>query len=351
MVTAAALLAAQGTPLAAQVPTVTSVWLAEMPADLDAPGWGRVPAARVPLTPQTLALPRLAQISVSSVTVRSLNDGTRIGILLEWTDATRDVRATRPDEFRDAAAVLFPVGDALPNVCMGAPNQLTNLWHWKADWQEDFDRGFQEVPDAYPNFYKDDYPFVTGQPPFRAPADFARPEARQYFPGLAAGNPLARLTTASASPVEELLANGFGTASHKTRQQVSGHGVWEQVKQSGSGAAGGQSGRWRVLFIRPLAAQDAESSDLAGRAEVPVAFAVWNGSNQEVGARKQLSGLVSMRIQAPAVQAGGRTTGVNPVAAAVVLGVGGLLAMVTLAAVWADQRALGSRAAGPREGE
>jgi hypothetical protein len=243
----------------------------------------------VPLTTQTVALPRLTQTSVSRLTARSLNDGRRIGFLLEWRDAARDVRATRPDEFRDAAAVLFPVGSAPAALCMGSPGQLTNLWHWKADWQEDIDHGFQELPDVYPNFYKDSYPLVTGTPPYRAPADFAVPGAEQYFPGLAAGNPLA---LPRVSPVEDLKANGFGTATHRTRQEVGGRGEWADH-------------RWRVVFVRDLTQPDPDSVDFVAQPEMSVAFAVWNGSFQEVGARKQLSALVAMRVLGqPGVPAG-----------------------------------------------
>ncbi|MBI3970253.1 MAG: hypothetical protein HY332_03090 [Chloroflexi bacterium] len=336
LVAVAFVLAGQGTALAVQGPTMTSAWVGEMPADLDSPVWERASSVYVPLTPQMVALPRLTKLSVSQVVARSVNDGRRIAIRLEWTDATRDARATRPDEFRDAAAVLFPVSTDVPGICMGAPGQLTNLWHWKADWQEDLDRGFQEVRDAYPNFYKDSYPFVTGQPPFRAPADFAAPDARPYFPGLAAGNPLSQPRT---SPVEELLASGFGTAAHKQRQGVTGRGVWTETPRGG---------RWRIVFVRDLAASDSESVNLESRSEVPVAFAVWNGSNQEVGARKQLSGLITMRLRSSPAAARERLiettlTQLNTPPTYLLLGFGMLIGVVALAGTWARRRA---RAAG-----
>jgi hypothetical protein len=173
----------------------------------------------------------------------------------------------------------------VPNICMGSPGQTTNLWHWKADWQEDLDKGYQEVVDAYPNFFKDYYPFVTGSPPFRLPADFSSPDARRYLIGQAAGNPLSQ--PARISPVEELLSTGFGTTTHREQQTVEGQGVWA-------------NGRWQVTFTRPLAATGAEATSLDGVSQAPVAFAVWNGSNAEVGARKQLSGMATVRILPPA---------------------------------------------------
>lgn len=279
--TTAVALSVRGTALAQQGPQLFSVRVAEVPMDPRSPIWQQAPAAEVPLIPQAAALPRLLEVSVSSVSVRSLNDGERIAFRLEWVDETRDARAARPDEFRDAAAVLFGVNDGLPNVCMGLAGEPTNLWHWKADWQEDINLGFQDVVDAYPNFYMDTYPFATGEPPFRAPEDFGSAEAQQYLVALAAGNPLA--VPDRSSPVEELLSEGFGTVVHKDQQAVDGHGVWSE-------------GRWQVVFSRSLESDDAYAPDLSRHSEVPTAFAVWNGSNQEVGGRKQLSGFVTLQI-------------------------------------------------------
>lgn len=288
LVSGAVALTLHGTALAQQGPQLVSASVKELPMEPGSAVWRQATAVDVPLTPQLVALPRLMQTSVSSLSVRSLNDGKQVAFLLEWADGTRDARATRPDEFRDAAALLFSVGDSQPFVCMGTPGQLTNLWHWKADWQEDIDKGFQEVVDAYPNFFKDSYPFVVGEPPFRAPADFGSAEAQQYFIALVAGNPLAQPDR--SSPVEDLVAEGFGTATHKTEQNVQGRGVWS-------------NGRWQVVFSRSLEATDPSAAKLAGGADVPVAFAVWNGSNQEVGARKQLSSLLTVRVAGGAAAA------------------------------------------------
>lgn len=290
LVAGAVVLSLRGTTLAQQGPQLISLLVSELPTDPTGAVWRQAPAANVPLTPQAAALPRLMQVTVPTVSVRSVNDGQHVAFLLEWADATRDAWATRPDEFRDAAAIMFPVGDFLPNICMGSPGQLANLWHWKADWQEDIDNGFQDVVDAYPNFYKDHYPFVDGQPPFRFPTDFGSAEAGQYFIALAANNPLARPDR--SSPIEELVSVGFGTVTHKAGQEVQGKGVWAD-------------GRWRVMFLRSLQPSDTSAANLAGRTEVPISLAVWNGSNQEVGARKQLSSFVTVQI-------GGRKPAATP---------------------------------------
>jgi hypothetical protein len=275
----AALLANQGIALAQQGASVVSKRVAEVPLDPMAAAWSQARAIEVPLTPQAAIMPRLSQASIPTARLRSLHDGERIAFMLEWQDATRDASTNQVDRFRDAAAILLSLTPDVPNICMGAPGQLTNLWHWKADWQEDIDKGFQDVVQAYPNFYKDNYTGVSGTPPFQAPEDFSSDLARSYFLGLAAGNPLSQFD--KVSPVEELLSAGFGTTTHKAAQNVDGHGVWSD-------------GRWRVVFVRPLQVSDSEAAPLAGRSEFPVAVAVWNGSNQEVGARKQLSSFLTV---------------------------------------------------------
>jgi hypothetical protein len=285
LIAVAVALAFNGSALAQQVPTLSATHVQRVSTDPFDASWSSAPAATIPLTAQLVALPRLATPSISTLSVRAVNDGERIGFRLDWDDPTRDARALQPTEFRDAAAVMVVSSQGVPNICMGSPGQATNLWHWKADWQEDLDRGYQEVVDAYPNFYKDYYPYVTGVPPFRMPVDFGSPDAKRYIIGQAAGNPLSQ--TARTSPVEELLSAGFGTTTHRQQQTVEGSGVWAD-------------GRWQVTFVRPLATTGAEAANLAGQTQAPVAFAVWNGSNAEVGARKQLSGMATVRILPPA---------------------------------------------------
>lgn len=284
LILAGGLPALDGRALAVQQPLLVSVRVEEVPEAPDDTAWQQATPVDVPLAVQAVTLPRLDEISVPTVTVRSLNDGQRLAFLLEWADETRDVRAVRPDEFRDAAAILFPVAQGLPSVCMGSAGQLVNLWHWKADWQEDLAAGYQELPQAYPNFYQDVYPFAAGQPPYEFPGDFSSAEAQQYLLGLAAGNPLSQVER--PSPVEELLAEGFGTAAHRQSQTVAGAGQWAD-------------GRWRVVFVRSMAADEVVAADLT-RPQLSLAFAVWNGARQEVGARKQLSTYIGVEVEGQA---------------------------------------------------
>ena len=278
-------LASQGVVLAQQGPQLSSVYRNKLPS---APGdaiWQEAPVAEVPLTPQAGVKPALLAATVSLVKVRSVNDGEKAAFLLEWEDSSRDTSATRQDSFRDAAAIQFPVGTDVPAICMGVRGLMVNIWHWKADWQQDIDAGYQDVVDAYPNFYKDTYPGVnvlTGTPPFRFPEDFNGPAARPFIIGREAGNPLSQ--TDRTSPVEDLNAVGFSTLTHKVKQHVNGAGTWER-------------GVWRVMFVRALQVDDVDAAALSAGKEVPLAFAVWNGANQEVGARKQTSTFLNVTLE------------------------------------------------------
>jgi hypothetical protein len=240
----------------------------------------------VPLTAQKAALPMLEEASVPTMQVKSLNDGTWIAFRLEWADTTKNAVAIGQDQFRDAAAIQLPVNQSVPGVCMGVRGQPVNLWHWKADWQNDIDNGFQDLVTQYPNFWKDYYPFAVGTPPFKMPADFAGPDARRYLVGWAVGNPLS--DPARVTPVEELVAEGFGSATHQVEQGVIGRGVWK-------------AGRWSVVFSRPMKTASLAQTQLTPGGKGVIAVAAWNGANKEVGSRKQVSADISLSIaSAPA---------------------------------------------------
>lgn len=281
----AAGLAANGGALAQAQPQLVSAYRpGPLPlTDPLSPEWDTAPVLVVPLIPQVGIAPALPAATVPSANIQSLNDGQNIAFRLTWNDATPNRHATLTNEFRDAAALQFSASQDLPAACMGAAGRLVNLWHWKADWQSDMDEGFRDVVDAYPNFWLDHYPFVVGDPPYRLPTDFNSPEARAYLVGWTAGNPFSE--PARVTPVEDLSAVGYGTAESQHSQDVLGRGVWED-------------GQWRVVFSRTLASADANDAQFAPGRTAPVAVAVWDGADRQVGARKQLSTWTTMLVEA-----------------------------------------------------
>jgi hypothetical protein len=282
----AIILTANGTVLAQAQPQLVSVYReSALPVGNPlAKEWDTAPALDVSLIPQAGVAPALSTLTIASVRVQSFNDGKTIAFRLLWDDKTASQFATRASEFRDAAAIQFPLTQDLPNFCMGAAGQMVNVWHWKADWQSDIDKGFRDVVDAYPNFWLDYYPLVTGTPPYRAPKDFSG-DAKVYLVGLSAGNPLSNETR--TTPVEDLNSTGFGTLTSQANQDVQGRGVWKD-------------GKWYVVFSRALSNADKSDIQLKPSQTTAVAFAVWDGAENQVGARKQLSTWTTMEIRAAA---------------------------------------------------
>jgi hypothetical protein len=214
--------------------TLMAVQIAEeLPLeDADSPLWQQATALEVPLSAQNVSKPMKLDARVKSVTARALHDQSKLAILVEWSDETENDQMIRVQDFRDAAAVQFPIADGQPFFCMGMQGGNVDIWHWKADWQADI-AAWQDMQTAYPNMDVDQYPFATGQMP--APADY---QDVNYVPALASENLFA---SPRLSPVEDIVAGGFGTLTSEpaASQNVQGKGVWKD-------------GKWRVIFSRDL---------------------------------------------------------------------------------------------------
>lgn len=226
----------------------------------------------VAVTPQNITTPMLAEASIASLRVRSLHNGTDIAFHLEWSDSGKDeIEAIA--RFRDAVAVQLPVGaDSQASFTMGGAGAPCHILHWKASWQADVDLGQRTVRDAYPNGFND-----------WVPEELMDPElARVFYPGLAAGNPLSAV--AKTSPVEELVAEGFGTLTHQATQRAVGRGVFSD-------------GTWRVAVQVPMIGGETTATLTPG-VLTQVGFAVWNGEKQNRGARKHYAPWTPMTIEA-----------------------------------------------------
>jgi len=136
--------------------------------------------------------------------------------------------------------------------------------------------------------YVDYYPFTQGNLSVAAsPQDYTD---LNYLPALAAGNLLASANR--TSPIEDLVAGGFGTITSQPvdQQNVAGSGSWAD-------------GRWKVVFARDLISPEAEDVGLRVGQVFPLAFAVWDGSNRERDGQKSTSQWISLQLeQAPPLQ-------------------------------------------------
>ncbi|MGE0710436.1 MAG: ethylbenzene dehydrogenase-related protein [Planctomycetota bacterium] len=249
---------------------LVSVLPADDPA---APAWAEAPSLAVELVPQQLTTPQQQTRTIAYLRARALTDGQRLSVRVTWRDPRPDYHVDT-GRFCDAVAVGFPIDENAPPM-MGAKGYRMQLLYWKALWQKDVDEGFQDVQDLYPNYWSDLYWFAEGEFPYRIPGAFQRAESRLYFPAQQAGNPVS--TFDRKTPVQELLAEGWGTLTHQKVSVSTGRGVW-------------RNGRWSVVFTRPLRTDDPQDAQLSTDSKNrKIAFAVWDGAAGDRGARKNWS--------------------------------------------------------------
>lgn len=248
-------------------------------SDPDSALWQQASAVVVPLSAQNVTRPMLSETNAKSVTARALVNDSQLAILVEWADETQDDSMVRVQDFRDAVALQFPLVEGQPFFCMGQQGGDVNIWHWKADWQADI-AARQDMQTVYPDMHVDQYPFADPLAGLGAgPDTYIDPN---YLPALASGNLFAAV---HASPVEDLIAGGFGslTAQPADAQNVQGHGAWAD-------------GTWRVIFSRDLASGDADDVSFAPGKVYPMAFAAWDGANAERNGQKSTSQWVSLQV-------------------------------------------------------
>ena len=244
----------------------------EIPIDPTDKVWARPKARTVPLAIQNLVPQHAPDLAVAELQVRALHNGEQIGFQVSWADAEQD-SVDAMAKFRDAVAVQLPVDPAsTPAVTMGAATQPVHILQWRASWQVDVDLGHQGVKDIFPNMYHD-------APPEALAGEDA---ARIFYPARYLGNPMARRDR--SSPVEDLVAGGFGSLTSQEVQTADGRGVYEE-------------GRWSVTLITPMAGGEGKTALEPGLKTV-VAFAVWNGSHGNRGSRKQWSNWTELEIEA-----------------------------------------------------
>lgn len=231
--------------------------------------WADVPAVTVAMQPQNVTNPRHADIAVDELKVRAVHNGRWIGILIEWRDDHRN-NLMRIDEFGDQVAVQFPVAENASPM-MGNPDGRVNIIQWRAAFQRDLDDGDLALRDLYPNALIDIYPDEV----------LRLTDARAYTGAMGMDNPVSR---PFESPVLDQMAEGWGSLTVKPMQHADGHGAWED-------------GTWRVAITRPLSALSPGDPELAPGTETQAAFAVWDGANREVGARKAWSNWLDVEVE------------------------------------------------------
>lgn len=257
----------------AQAPlTVTRVRGAGPIADPAAAIWRQVRPVKVVMLPQTVALPNHPEPAIKELAVRAVHNGGWIAFLIEWKDSTLSDRVVI-DNFGDQVAVELPVDIKAdpPSPMMGHPGGRVNIMQWRAAFQHDLDQGPPTVRALYPNAWADVYPDEV----------LGAADARPYSGALGIENPISR---GRATPVLDQMAEGWGTMTVKPDQHALGKGVWKD-------------GTWRVAITRPMVSDDVNAPRLLPGDRTVAAFAVWDGGNREVGARKAWASWVPLVIQ------------------------------------------------------
>lgn len=249
-----------------------------VPLDPEAKAWARIPAVEVTMLAQAIARPFNLTPSIRSLEVKSVHNGSWIAFFIAWKDATKDTLMFT-DKFRDAVAVQVPIGGPT-DITMGRPDARVLILHWKADWQEDIDKTFQDIDELYPNFWIDWYPFAVGEPPYEI-TRWTNIEAERYLTGWILGNP--RSQPIKRVSVEEQIAEGFSTLTTSIKQNSLGKGVYA-------------TGSWKVVIARPLAAGDPGDPNWGPGKNTTVAFAAWDGDKGEIGSRKSFSDWLTLRV-------------------------------------------------------
>jgi hypothetical protein len=223
----------------------------------------------ITLMAQPMAAPRPKETTTPALQVSAMYNKSRIAFLLRWKTPKQSAGG-RLGTHSDAVAIQFPVKDNAnpPPVFMGAKSNPVHIFHWRAQYQLDKDKGMPSVKDLYPNMSVDIYPMEFKDMGSLGPVDSNKNEIYSF--GKAAGNP----QSYKKKGVDEIIAEGFGTSAVVENIQAESTAVWE-------------NGEWKVVIVRPLKHEG--GSQLAVGGSSFMAFAVWQGSQNEVGSRKSVT--------------------------------------------------------------
>lgn len=253
-------------PAPESTPELRAVAVAQLPQAPDDAAWRQAPRFLAPLVEQDLVEPRQLEVTTPRVAVQALTDGQRIAFKLAWDDATEN-GLPGASRFSDACAIQLPqeLAAEVPAPQMGEAGRGVEITYWRASWQEEVDGREDTIKTLYPGATVDHYPFEAAS--LEPGSDAQRALADQYAPARRLGN---TMEGPRASAVQDLIAEGPGTLTRAPEQRSSGRGV-----RTPSG--------WQVVIARDLP----DGLDMGARAQI--AFAVWDGGRQEVGARKMRS--------------------------------------------------------------
>lgn len=258
------------------------------PKKLNDAFWTGIAGLRIPVAAQNVAYPHLTKSSVDSLVLKSAYFNNSIAILAEWKDTSRNMEV-EVDKFADGFAIEFPLNTSnIPSYMMGNPGGRVHIVHWKSVWQEDCEKGFQDVQMKYPNMWVDVYPGLESYND-RSKKIYAKDITAEHIvetkeldhmPGTYSKNPMSQIKR--KEPVEEASAEGFGTIATQESQTARGWAEWK-------------NGKWTVCLLVPVNTGEANKAVVNDRTKV--AFAIWDGGNQNIGGRKHFVPWVDLILE------------------------------------------------------
>lgn len=252
---------------------VKAVFQKALPSTVEDKTWERVPMHEAKLLLQDVVEPRQLQASTPFVRVQAMTDGQRLVFRLSWNDPTMD-DMPGPGRFADALAVQLPATTTadVPAPQMGENGKPVEITYWSAIFQAVVNGRKDDIHAIYPSAKVDHYPFEAASLKPGSPTQQAM--EKRYAPARSLENPMAGPRKV---PVQDLVAEGPGTLHPAEKSLSTGSGKHDQ-------------NGWTVILIRPLP----NGAQLGGRTQV--AFAVWEGSHQEVGARKMRTAWIPLAL-------------------------------------------------------
>lgn len=233
--------------------------------DLRAAYWKDVPRGEITLMAQPMITPRPASTQTDKVSIAAVHDDKYLSVRLHWKDAEKS-EAGPLGTYSDAFAIEFPIKDVgTTPPMMGGPDLPVHIFHWRAQYQRDAEKGKPAMNDLYPNMNVDMYPLD-----FKEAPSGTTDQKEQFSPGVAVGNPQAY----AKSGLDEIIAEGFSTSAVQDGHSSAATAEWHD-------------GTWTLVITRPLAIDG--GSTLAIGTDSGIAFAAWQGGKGEVGSRKSVT--------------------------------------------------------------
>jgi cytochrome c oxidase cbb3-type subunit 2 len=240
----------------------------ELPAAPDDSAWNTAERFYLPLVGQIIVKPRWFAPTVDGVWVEALHNGTELAMRFSWSDPSNSPAPVWAQWRAQIASVMEPKEDMAPTVDAAVAGA--------AGPAADAPTGTigQGSPDALAVWF-----------PRTIPAGMERP----YFFMGSTRDPVYAWHWQSTGPqFSERLGRGPGLLDPSPASNgLAGQAAWE-------------AGQWRVVFRRPLAAQDSVNA-LAFRTgqPIPMALFAWDGDNTESGTRGAVSTWYFVQLEEP----------------------------------------------------